>query len=183
MNLLEKNFFSIVPIIFQQVVNFEKIFILSKNHILLGLLTLKKHINFQYKLLSCISGVDFFETKLAGNFRFSVVYDILSLTFNSRIRIKIFLNETSSIPSSVSVFVNANWWEREIWDMYGVWFENHPDLRRILTDYGFDGFPLRKDFPLSGFVDLRYDSTRRRVVSEPLELAQEYRVFSFENNW
>ena len=140
---------------------------------------LKNHIGYQYKLLSCISGVDF----LLKKYRFAVVYDLLSLTFNTRMRVKIFVNEITFVTSSVNVFINANWWEREIWDLFGIYFDKHPDLRRILTDYGFEGYPLRKDFPLSGYIEVRYDENKKRIVTEPLELAQEFRTFTFETPW
>jgi NADH dehydrogenase (ubiquinone) Fe-S protein 3 len=108
---------------------------------------------------------------------------MLSLTFNSRLRIKIFVNEVTSVDSIVPLFCNANWWEREVWDLFGIYFQNHPDLRRILTDYGFEGYPMRKDFPLSGYVEVRYDQTKKRIVVEPVELAQEFRAFSYETPW
>jgi NADH:ubiquinone oxidoreductase subunit C len=120
---------------------------------------------------------------LTKNYRFSVVYDLLSLTYNSRLRLKVFTNELQSLPSSVNIFINANWWEREIWDLYGIYFDQHPDLRRILTDYGFEGHPLRKDFPLSGYIEVRYDDNKKRIVVEPLELTQEARSFTFESPW
>jgi NADH dehydrogenase (ubiquinone) Fe-S protein 3 len=120
---------------------------------------------------------------LTKNYRFSVVYDLLSLTYNSRLRLKVFTNELQSLPSSVNIFINANWWEREIWDLYGIYFDQHPDLRRILTDYGFEGHPLRKDFPLSGYIEVRYDDNKKRIVVEPLELTQEARFFTFESPW
>jgi NADH:ubiquinone oxidoreductase subunit C len=120
---------------------------------------------------------------LTKNYRFSVVYDLLSLTYNSRLRLKVFTNELQSLPSSVKIFINANWWEREIWDLYGIYFDQHPDLRRILTDYGFEGHPLRKDFPLSGYIEVRYDDNKKRIVVEPLELTQEARSFTFESPW
>jgi NADH dehydrogenase (ubiquinone) Fe-S protein 3 len=173
----------IIPVIFSQKLNNEQVFIIHKKNILLTFLCLKQHIKYQYKLLSCISGVDFLSTKVDSKFRFGVVYDLLSLTFKSRLRIKVYLNEMSTISSVMSIFINANWWEREIWDMFGIWFENHTDLRRILTDYGFDGFPLRKDFPLSGYIDVYYDPDKKRIISKPIELAQEFRVFVFENQW
>jgi NADH/F420H2 dehydrogenase subunit C len=140
---------------------------------------LKLHINYQYKLLSSISGVDFINT----NYRFGVVYDLLSLSNNVRLRVKVFVNEITPVDSVVSIFPNANWWEREIWDLYGVYFQNHPDLRRILTDYGFEGHPMRKDFPLSGYVELRYDQNKKRIVLESLEMTQEFRTFTFETPW
>jgi NADH:ubiquinone oxidoreductase subunit C len=130
-------------------------------------------------LLTCISGVDF----LGKEYRFSVVYDLLSLTFNSRLRVKVFVNEITSVPSSMEVFINANWWEREVWDLYGVYFDKHTDLRRILSDYGFEGHPMRKDFPLSGFVEFRFDESKKRIVGEPIELTQEFRSFTFEKPW
>jgi NADH:ubiquinone oxidoreductase subunit C len=111
------------------------------------------------------------------------VYDLLSITYNARIRIKVFINETTSVDSIVEIFQNANWWEREIWDLYGIYFNKHPDLRRILTDYGFEGYPMRKDFPLSGYVELRYNQNKKRIVVEPLELTQDFRYFNFETPW
>jgi NADH dehydrogenase (ubiquinone) Fe-S protein 3 len=140
---------------------------------------LKKHINFGFNLLTCISGVDL----LGSTYRFCVAYDLLSLRNNSRLRIKIYLNEITSVNSVIPIFRNANWWEREVWDLYGIYFQNHPDLRRILTDYGFEGYPMRKDFPLSGYVEVRYDASKKRVVVEPLELAQEFRSFNYETPW
>lgn len=115
--------------------------------------------------------------------RFEVVYNLLSLTKNSRIRIKLAVDESSSVPSVTGVYPAANWFEREVWDMYGVVFDNHPDLRRILTDYGFDGHPQRKDFPLTGYVELRYDENEKRVVYEPVKLSQAYRSFDFLSPW
>lgn len=173
----------ILPIVFTQKINNELSYIINKKNILFVLNCLKMHIKFQYKILSCISGVDFLGTKINTFYRFSVVYDLLSLTYNTRLKIKIFLNELSFLSSSTSIFINSNWWEREIWDMYGIWFSNHPDLRRILTDYGFDGFPLRKDFPLVGFYEVVYDFKKKRIVSQPCEFSQEFRNFSFENIW
>ena len=178
--LIDKKIF---PYIFCQKFNNENIYIIHKKNLILSLLILKNHINFQYKLLTSISGVDFLSTEFGTNFRFAIAYDLLSIKFKNRLRLKVFLNEINTIPSSCSVFYNANWWEREVWDMYGIWFDKHPDLRRILTDYGFDGFPLRKDFPLSGYIDISYSADKRRLISEPLELSQEFRVFTFENQW
>jgi NADH-quinone oxidoreductase subunit C len=115
--------------------------------------------------------------------RFDVVYHLLSPRLNQRIRVKLKTDETTPVPSVVGVFPAANWFEREAYDMYGILFSGHPDLRRILTDYGFQGHPMRKDFPLTGYVEVRYDDEQKRVVYEPVELAQEFRSFDFESPW
>ena len=116
-------------------------------------------------------------------FRFEVVYNLLSVRYNSRVRVKTYTDELTPVDSICDIYEGANWFEREVWDMYGVFFSNHPDLRRILTDYGFAGHPLRKDFPLTGFVEVRYDDEVKRVVCEPLELTQEYRKFDLPSPW
>ena len=115
--------------------------------------------------------------------RFEVVYHMLSMAHNARIRIKVSTDEATAVHSVTSLFPNADWYEREAFDMYGILFDEHPDLRRILTDYGFEGYPLRKDFPLSGFVEVRYDEERKSVVYEPVNLPQEYRSFDFMSPW
>ncbi len=115
--------------------------------------------------------------------RFEVVYHLLSMRKNHRIRVKVRTDENTPIASAVRIFPAANWYEREAFDMYGVLFSDHPDMRRLLTDYGFDGYPLRKDFPLTGRVQVRYDDDQRRVVSEPVKLVQEYRNFDFLSPW
>ena len=115
--------------------------------------------------------------------RFEVVYNLLSVRYNTRIRVKTFASEVSPVPSITSLYSGANWFEREAYDMYGIFFTGHPDLRRILTDYGFEGYPLRKDFPLTGYVEVRYDDEKKRVVSEPLELAQAFRNFDNASPW
>jgi NADH-quinone oxidoreductase subunit C len=115
--------------------------------------------------------------------RFDVVYHLLSLRHNQRVRVKVATDENTPVPSAAAVFPSAPWFERETWDLYGVWFADHPDLRRILTDYGFDGHPLRKDFPLTGFVEMRYDDEQKRVVYEPVKLTQEFRRFDFLSPW
>ena len=115
--------------------------------------------------------------------RFDVVYHLLSPTKNWRVRIKVEVNERESVPSIIEVFPGANWFEREVFDLYGVPFTGHPDLRRILTDYGFSGHPLRKDFPLTGFVEVRWDDEQKRVVYDKVQLAQEYRDFDFLSPW
>jgi NADH-quinone oxidoreductase subunit C len=115
--------------------------------------------------------------------RFDVVYHLLSPRLNRRIRIKVETDEDTPVPSVVSVYPGADWFERETYDLYGVLFSGHPDLRRLLTDYGFEGHPLRKDFPLTGFVEVRYDDEAKRVVYEPVELKQEFRNFDFMSPW
>ncbi len=115
--------------------------------------------------------------------RFEVVYHLMSPTLNARIRLKAAASETTQVPSIITVFPGADWFERETYDLYGVIFTGHPDMRRLLTDYGFDGHPLRKDFPLSGFVEVRYDDQEKRVVYEPVRLNQEFRKFDFLSPW
>jgi len=115
--------------------------------------------------------------------RFDVVYHLLSPHHNQRIRIKVQTDEQTPVPSAIDVFPAANWFEREAYDMFGILFSGHPDLRRILTDYGFQGYPLRKDFPLTGFVEVRYDDEQKRVVYEPVKLQQEFRNFDFLSPW
>ncbi len=140
---------------------------------------LRDDINCQFKLLMDVCGVDYPERER----RFEIVYNLLSLTHNLRIRIKVTCGEDEPVPTVTGVFSSANWWEREVWDLFGVMFSGHPDLRRILTDYGFEGHPLRKDFPLTGFVEMRYDDEKKRVVYEPVKLTQEYRSFDFLSPW
>lgn len=135
--------------------------------------------NCQFKVLVDITAVDYPER----DERFEVVYNLLSVTLNQRIRIKVTTDETAPVPSVTSVFSTAAWFEREVWDLFGVLFTDHPDLRRLLTDYGFQGHPLRKDFPLTGYVELRYDAEQKRVVYEPVKLTQEFRTFDFISPW
>lgn len=115
--------------------------------------------------------------------RFDVVYHLLSMRQNHRVRIKVSTDALTPVPSVTEVHSSAGWWERETWDLYGVFFSGHPDLRRILTDYGFEGHPLRKDFPLTGHVEVRYDESQKRVVYEPVNLTQEFRNFDFLSPW
>ena len=133
----------------------------------------------RFEILIDICGVDW----PAREQRFDVVYHLLSPRLNQRIRVKLQTDETTPVPSAVGLFSVANWFEREAYDMYGILFSGHPDLRRILTDYGFQGHPLRKDFPLTGYVEVRYDEELKRVVYEPVELTQEFRSFDFESPW
>ena len=115
--------------------------------------------------------------------RFDVVYNLLSVKLNQRIRVRIETDEHTPVPTATGVFPSAGWYEREAWDLYGIYFADHPDLRRILTDYGFEGHPLRKDFPLTGHVEVRYDDEQKRVVYEPVKLTQDFRRFDFLSPW
>lgn len=140
---------------------------------------LKNHTNAQFQNLSDIAGVDV----PTRSKRFEIVYNLLSVRYNARIRVRTYASEIEPIESICGVFKAADWYEREVYDMYGVFFTDHPDLRRILTDYGFEGHPFRKDFPLSGYYELRYDDDVKRIVSEPLEMAQEFRKFDLQSPW
>ena len=135
--------------------------------------------NCQFKVLVDVCGVDFPDRPE----RFEVVYNLLSLRHNQRVRVKVKAGEDTPVPSVTGVFSSAGWYERETWDLYGVFFSDHPDLRRLLTDYGFEGHPLRKDFPLTGYVEVRYDDEQKRVVYEPVKLVQEFRTFDFLSPW
>jgi len=143
------------------------------------LTTLQEDSQCLFEELMDICGVDYPEREK----RFAVVYHLLSLRKNQRLRVTCETDEDTAVPSVVAVFPAANWYEREAYDMYGILFSGHPDLRRILTDYGFEGFPLRKDFPLTGYVEVRYDDDQKRVVYEPTKLTQEFRSFDFESPW
>jgi len=140
---------------------------------------LRDHTGTQFKMLMDITAVDY-PTKTE---RFEVVYNLLSLQYNTRVRIKTQVSGLTPLDSLVPLYNYASWWERETWDMFGIFFSNHPDLRRILTDYGFEGHPLRKDFPLSGYVEVRYDDSEKRVLTEALELTQDFRYFDFASPW
>lgn|SRR5690554_1262066 len=141
--------------------------------------TLRDDPQCQFISIIDICGVDYPERSQ----RFDVVYHLLSPHQNNRIRVRVITDEDTAVPSITGVFPGADWFEREAYDMYGILFTGHPDLRRILTDYGFDGHPLRKDFPLTGFVEVRYDEERKRVVYEPVKLAQEFRDFDYLSPW
>lgn len=147
---------------------------------LIGVLTfLRDDVQCQFVNLTDISGVDYPQREK----RFDVVYQLLSPRQNQHIRVKVQADEDTLVPSAVPVFFGAEWYEREAYDMYGILFSGHPDLRRILTDYGFEGHPLRKDFPLTGFVEVRYNDELKRVVYEPVQLRQEFRNFDFLSPW
>ena len=132
-----------------------------------------------FEMLVDLCGVDYPERAR----RFDVVYNLLSLRHNQRIRVKLSVDAETPVPSAVGVYSAAGWYEREAWDLYGIYFAGNPDLRRIMTDYGFEGHPLRKDFPLTGFVELRYDDEQKRCAYEPVQLTQDFRDFDFMSPW
>ena len=134
---------------------------------------------FAFAQVMDICGVDWPERPL----RFDVVYNLLSVTRNARLRVVVPTNETTPLPSASSLWPNATWWEREVWDLFGIAFDGLADHRRIVTDYGFEGHPLRKDFPLTGYVEVRYDEERKAVIYEPVKLTQEFRNFDFLSPW
>lgn len=139
----------------------------------------RDHTGLQYKSLTDVTAVDYPERAQ----RFEVVYNRLSVRYGVRLLVKVRVNELECVPTRTGRYKSANWMERERWDMFGVGVEGHPDLRRILTDYGFEGYPMRKDFPLTGYTEVRYDEAMKRVVSEPVELSQEFRAFEYGNPW
>jgi NADH-quinone oxidoreductase subunit C len=159
--------------------NGEAIVTVRRDAIVPVLTTLRDDPALHFELLIDIAGVDFPDRQE----RFEIVYQLLSLKHNRRARVKVITDETSAVPSVTSVYSSAGWYERETWDLFGVYFSDHPDLRRILTDYGFEGHPMRKDFPLTGYVEVRYDEEQRRVVYEPVKLKQEFRSFDFLSPW
>lgn len=174
-----KNITKTLPILKIQIHQKEISLLVKNEHLISVLIFFKNHIKYQFKILTCISGVDYPSNK----YRFKIVYELLSVKYNIRIRIKTLTDELTPLESCGSVFSAASWYESETWDMYGIFFTNHVNLTRLLTDYGFEGYPLRKDFPLSGFVEASYDYTRKRVTNERIELSQEYRSFKFSSPW
>ncbi len=157
----------------------EPIILLNTSCFSITMNMLRYSIFYRYTILSCISGIDYVRSK----YRFVVAYELLSMRRKSRLRVLVLFQEGSTIPSIVDLYSGANWWERETWDMFGIYFSNHPNLRRILTDYGFEGYPLRKDFPLSGYLECRYDFNKQRISLEDLELSQEHRYFTSDLTW
>lgn len=140
---------------------------------------LRNDSNCRFEMLIDVCGVDYPDREK----RFDVVYHLLSLKHNYRIRVKVPVSEDEAVPSVVELFPSAAWFEREAYDLYGIFFEGNPDLRRLLTDYGFEGHPFRKDFPLTGYVEVRYDEGQKRVIYEAVKLTQEFRSFDFESPW
>jgi len=153
------------------------ILVVKQSYLLQTVQYLSRSLSLQFNILTDITAADYPNNKN----RFMVIYSFLSLLNNMRVIIKVHITAFAYLPSLSNVLPSSNWFEREVWDMYGIFFNGHLDLRRILTDYGFLGFPLRKEFPLTGFFELRYDDSLKRVVMEPLEVAQELRVFYFTN--
>ncbi len=161
-------------------VEFDELMVRARRDPIVKVLTfLRDDVNCRFQQLMDLCGVDDPEREK----RFEVVYNLLSLTHNMRVRVKVETDEETPVPSVSGVFSSATWWEREAWDLFGIYFSEHPDLRRIMTDYGFDGHPLRKDFPLTGYVEVRYDDEQKRVVYEPVKLTQEFRTFDFLSPW
>ena len=161
-------------------INFDQLFIdVDIENIISTILFLKTNEKCRFKQLIDITAVDYPEKEK----RFKIVYLLLSHEKNLRIVINTHINEKVVVPSITKIFPSANWMEREVFDMYGISFKDHPDLRRILTDYGFEGYPLRKDFPLTGHTEVRYSEAKKKVISEPVKLDQEYRDFDFESPW
>ena len=161
-------------------INFDQLFIdVEVEDIISTILFLKTNEKCKFKQLIDITAVDYLQKEK----RFKIVYLLLSHENNLRIIININIDEKTTVPSIIKIFPSANWMEREVFDMYGISFKDHPDLRRILTDYGFTGYPLRKDFPLTGHIEVRYSEEKKKVISEPVKLDQEYRDFDFESPW
>jgi len=174
-----KSLYKMCPIQKIQIFNDDLILIVKPNVLIDVLSFFKYNILYQFEILTCISGVDYPLNK----YRFKIVYELLSIRYNFRIRIVTFTHELLAVDSCEKVFLAGGWYECEVWDMFGIFFKNHSNLKRILTDYGFEGFPLRKDFPLSGYVEMRYNEIEKRVINEAIELVQEYRTFAFLSPW
>jgi len=155
--------------------------LLNNNSLIYISIFLKNHFKYQFKELVDICTVDYLNHN--KNNRFELNYMLLSLKYKTRLKIKLYSDEKTLLSSVTNIYSSAGWLERENWDMFGIFFSKHKDLRRILTDYGFNGFPFRKDFPLSGYIELRYDDERKIVVYELLEMSQEFRFFEFINPW
>ena len=175
-----KNIIKILPIIRLELYNNKENNLLIPSKFLNDILIIiKNHFKYQFKVMTCISGIDYPE----NFYRFQLVYEFLSLKFNTRLKLKILVDDLIPVTSIENIFLSASWWECEIWDMFGIFFVNQNNLTRILTDYGFQGFPLRKDFPLTGFTESKYNINKSRVVYENIELSQEYRTFDFICPW
>jgi NADH-quinone oxidoreductase subunit C len=162
-------------------IQFDNLIIYVDRKYLLSLLTfLRDDTNLSFKTLLDIFGADMLQIRSP---RFEVIYNLLSYKLNNRITVKVALNDQEKVTTSSTIFSSAGWYEREVFDMYGIEFEGHQDMRRILTDYDFEGYPLRKDFPLTGYKEVRYDENEKKVIYEPVKLMQEFRNFDFEMPW
>ena len=171
---------SLTTTIISSEINFGQLFInIDSNNLISSILFLKTNEKCRFRQLIDITAVDYPEKEK----RFKVVYLLLSHENNLRISINMNIDEKTPVPSITKIFPSANWMEREVFDMYGISFKDHPDLRRILTDYGFEGYPLRKDFPLTGHTEVRYSEEKKKVIYEPVKLDQQYRDFDFESPW
>ena len=171
---------SLTTTIISSEINFGQLFInIDSKNLISSILFLKTNEKCRFRQLIDITAVDYPEKEK----RFKVVYLLLSHENNLRILINMNINEKTPVPSITKIFPAANWMEREVFDMYGISFKDHPDLRRILTDYGFEGYPLRKDFPLTGHTEVRYSEEKKKVIYEPVKLDQQYRDFDFESPW
>ncbi len=169
----------LLPIIKIEIYQNQYSLLLKTQLIVVILKILKYHFNYYFKILTFITGVDYPSNKN----RFKIIYEILSIKFNNRVRLKISTTENLRIYSIKKIFISATWWENELWDMFGIGFLKNRNLVRLLTDYGFQGFPLRKDFPLSGFIDIKYNTIKNRISYEKLEIAQHYRIFNYNSPW
>jgi len=162
-----------------KIIKDETIVITTPNELKKLLTFLRDDSEFLFKVLVDICAVDYPERPQ----RFEVVYNLLSIHYSKRLRVKIYVDELTAVESVTDIFNSAGWYEREVWDLYGIFFINHPDLRRILTDYGFQGFPFRKDFPVTGYYEIRYDDELKRIVTEPVEFSQEIRIYDAKSPW
>ena len=177
-NYIKENFSDVTLV---EPIKFDNLIIyVSPENIVKFLKFLRDDKELSFKVLLDVFGADMLGVR---NPRFEVIYNLLSLKLNNRITVKVALNKDEEVPTVTTVFDSAGWFEREAFDMYGIIFTGHPDLRRILTDYGFEGHPMRKDFPLTGYKEVRYDETTKRVIYEPVKLMQEFRNFDFEMPW
>ena len=171
--------FKVLPVIEFELYGIQHCFLIQVNLLKNILLIFKNHFKYQFKVLTCISGMDYPDNL----YRFKLAYELLSIKYNARLRLKLVFDEITPINSIEQIFLGATWWECEIWDMFGIFFFNQANTIRLLTDYGFQGYPLRKDFPLTGFTESRYNVIQNRVVYEDVELAQEYRIFEYMSPW
>lgn len=168
-----------LPILQVNFVNNTIFLILDISYLKKSLLFIKLNEFLRFDILVDICAVDYYKNYN----RFEITYIVLSILYNTRIFIKFYLNDLTTLESISDIFISATWWEREVWDMFGIFFENNRDMRRILTDYGFEGHPLRKDFPLSGFLEVKYDFYKKTVIFNPTELSQKFYSYNYISPW